>query len=98
MATNSPRLLVADVDGRGRGAKLVTVDRRTKITRLGQGADRDRSPHPDAPERTRAVLREYREVMDALGVERVRATATSAARDAANRDDLFDPAEAVIGA
>ncbi len=37
-------------------------------------------------------------MIDDLGVERVRATATSAARDAANRDDLFDPAEAMIGA
>ena len=32
-------LLVADVDGRGRDAKLVTLDRRTQITRLGQGVD-----------------------------------------------------------
>jgi exopolyphosphatase / guanosine-5'-triphosphate,3'-diphosphate pyrophosphatase len=98
MGTNSTRLLVADVDGPARDAKLVTVERRTRITRLGQGVDRDRSLHPDAIERTLAVLREYRALMDDLGVERVRATATSAARDAANRDDLFDPAEAVIGA
>jgi exopolyphosphatase / guanosine-5'-triphosphate,3'-diphosphate pyrophosphatase len=98
MGTNSTRLLVADVDGPARDAKLVTVERRTKITRLGQGVDRDRSLHADAIERTLVVLREYRGVMDDLGVERVRATATSAARDAANRDDLFDPAEAVIGA
>ena len=97
MGTNSTRLLVADVDGHGRDAKLVTVERRTKITRLGQGVDRDRTLHPDAIERTLAVLREYRGVIDDLGVERVRATATSAARDAANRDDLFDPAEAMLG-
>jgi exopolyphosphatase/guanosine-5'-triphosphate,3'-diphosphate pyrophosphatase len=98
MGTNSTRLLVADVDGPGRNAKLVAVERRTKITRLGQGVDRDRSLHPDAIERTLAALREYRGVMDDLGVERVRATATSAARDAANRDELFDPAEEVLGA
>jgi exopolyphosphatase / guanosine-5'-triphosphate,3'-diphosphate pyrophosphatase len=98
MGTNSTRLLVADVDGPTRDAKLVTVERRTKITRLGQGVDRDRSLHPDAIERTLAALREYRGVIDDLGVERVRATATSAARDAGNRDDLFDPAEKVLGA
>jgi exopolyphosphatase / guanosine-5'-triphosphate,3'-diphosphate pyrophosphatase len=98
MGTNSTRLLVADVDGRGRNAKLVSIDRRTRITRLGQGVDRERTLHPDAIGRTLAVLREYRGVMDDLGVERVRATATSAARDAANRDDLFDPAERVLGA
>ena len=53
--------------------------------------------HPDAIERTVAVLREYRDAIDALGVERVRATATSASRDATNRDDFFDAAEAAVG-
>jgi exopolyphosphatase/guanosine-5'-triphosphate,3'-diphosphate pyrophosphatase len=97
MGTNSTRLLVADVEGRGRDAKLVPLDRRTRITRLGQGVDRERAFHPDAIERTLAVLREYRGVIDDLGVERVRATATSAARDASNRDELFDPVERVLG-
>ena len=97
MGTNSTRLLVADVDGRGRDAKLVTLDRRTKITRLGKGVDRDLALQPDAIERVLASLREYRGVMDDLGVERVRATATSAARDAGNRDALFDPVEQTIG-
>ena len=98
MGTNSTRLLVADIEGRGRDAKLEPVDRRTRITRLGQGVDRDRALHPDAIARTLAVLREYRGVIDDLGVERVRATATSASRDASNRDELFDPAERVLGA
>ncbi len=97
MGTNSTRLLVADVDGHGRDAKLVTLDRRTRITRLGQGVDRDRTLHPDAIERVLTVLREYRGVMDELGVERVRASATSAARDASNRDALFDPTEEILG-
>jgi exopolyphosphatase/guanosine-5'-triphosphate,3'-diphosphate pyrophosphatase len=98
MGTNSTRLLVADIEGRGRDAKLVPVDRRTRITRLGQGVDRDRTLHPDAIARTLGVLREYRGVIDDLGAERVRATATSASRDASNRDELFDPAERVLGA
>jgi exopolyphosphatase/guanosine-5'-triphosphate,3'-diphosphate pyrophosphatase len=97
MGTNSTRLLVADVDGRGRDAKLVTVDRRTRITRLGQGVDRERMLHPDAIERTLDVLREYRGAMNELGVERVRATATSAARDASNREALFEPTEELLG-
>jgi exopolyphosphatase/guanosine-5'-triphosphate,3'-diphosphate pyrophosphatase len=97
MGTNSTRLLVADIAGPGRTSDLVTIDRRTRITRLGQGVDRDRTLHPDAIERTLAVLREYRGVIDDLGVERVRATATSAARDASNRDALFDPVERTIG-
>jgi exopolyphosphatase / guanosine-5'-triphosphate,3'-diphosphate pyrophosphatase len=97
MGTNSTRLLVADVDGHGRDAKLVTVERRTQITRLGQGVDRDRTLQREAIERTLSALREYRGVIDELGVERVRATATSAARDASNRDELFDPTERVLG-
>jgi exopolyphosphatase / guanosine-5'-triphosphate,3'-diphosphate pyrophosphatase len=97
IGTNSTRLLVADIDGRGRDAKLVTVERRTQITRLGQGVDRDRALHPDAIARTLAALREYGDVISDLGVERVRATATSASRDASNRDELFDPAEQVLG-
>jgi exopolyphosphatase/guanosine-5'-triphosphate,3'-diphosphate pyrophosphatase len=93
IGTNSTRLLVADVNG----DELVTVDRRTQITRLGQDVNRTRSLHADAIERTLAVLRTYRGVIDDLGVERVRATATSASRDATNREQFFDPAEAVIG-
>ena len=45
-------------------------------------ATRPRTLHPDAIERTVAVLREYRARIDATGVERVRMTATSASRDA----------------
>jgi exopolyphosphatase/guanosine-5'-triphosphate,3'-diphosphate pyrophosphatase len=97
IGTNSTRLLVADIDGRGRDAKLVTVDRRTQITRLGQGVHEARALHPHAIARTLATLREYRLLIDDLGAEQVRATATSASRDATNRDDFFDSAEQVLG-
>jgi exopolyphosphatase/guanosine-5'-triphosphate,3'-diphosphate pyrophosphatase len=53
---------------------------------------------PAAVERTVQVLHEYREVMDRHGVEKVRITATSAARDADNREEFFEAAEAAIGA
>ncbi len=69
-----------------------------RITRLGQGVDLNKALAPEAIERTVSVLREYREVMDRLGVERIRMIATSAARDAANREDFFAAAEAAIGA
>src|SRR5207344_1644371 len=52
---------------------------------------------PEAIERTVNVLREFRVLMDRFGVDRVRMSATSAARDASNRDEFFDAAEAVIG-
>jgi exopolyphosphatase / guanosine-5'-triphosphate,3'-diphosphate pyrophosphatase len=43
------------------------------------------------------VLREYHEAITTLGVTKVRAAATSASRDATNRDDFFDPAESLLG-
>lgn len=89
--TNSTRLLVSDGGGRTR-ARLM------EITRLGKGVDATGSLEPAAIERTIATLRRYRDEMDRHGVERVRITATSAARDAVNRDDFFDAAEAIVGA
>ena len=88
--TNSTRLLVS------RGG-TETLDRLMTITRLGEGVDQTGSLASGAVNRTVDCLRRYREVMDRHGVEAVRITATSAARDAANRDELFDAAEAVVG-
>jgi len=98
IGTNSVRLLVADVDGTTpRDAKVVPLDRRMRITRLGQGVDKTRALAPDAIARTTEVLREYRGVLDDLGVTQVRATATSAARDASNRDEFFAAAHDALG-
>ena len=95
IGTNSVRLLVAEIGAEG---ALQTLERRMHITRLGQGVDASRRLAPEAIERTLAVLREYRTVISELGVERVRATATSAARDAVNRDDFFGAGREALGA
>lgn len=87
--TNSTRLLVSR-DG-------ATIDRRMVITRLGLGVDRTGVLDAEAVARTLDVLREYRAAMNEHGVERVRLVATSAARDASNRDDLFDAAADIVG-
>jgi exopolyphosphatase/guanosine-5'-triphosphate,3'-diphosphate pyrophosphatase len=98
IGTNSVRLLVADVDGTSpRDAKIMPLDRRMRITRLGQGVDGSRALAPEAIARTTAVLREYREALAEYGVTRVRATATSAARDATNRDEFFTAAHDALG-
>jgi exopolyphosphatase/guanosine-5'-triphosphate,3'-diphosphate pyrophosphatase len=97
IGTNSVRLLVADVDGPGADAPLVPVERLMRITRLGQGVDAARRLHPDAIARTTDVLREYGGVLRDLGATRVRATATSAARDAQNREEFFDAAQEALG-
>ena len=87
--TNSTRLLISR-DGE-------ILDRRMVLTRLGKGVDATGMLDPDAIERTLAVLREYRRAMDEHHVEGVRIAATSAARDASNSEELFGPAEQIVG-
>ncbi len=88
--TNSTRLLIARPGG-------PASERLNRITRLGQGVDRTGRLAPEAIGRTMGVLREYRAVMDRHSVGAIRMTATSAARDASNRDEFFDAAEAIVG-
>jgi exopolyphosphatase/guanosine-5'-triphosphate,3'-diphosphate pyrophosphatase len=92
--TNSLRLLVADV---GPGGDVVTVERRTTIVRLGQGVDRTGRLAPDALARTFAVCAEYAHVIAGAGAERVRFIATSATRDAANRQVFLDGVQDRLG-
>jgi exopolyphosphatase/guanosine-5'-triphosphate,3'-diphosphate pyrophosphatase len=95
LGTNSTRLLIAD---RRSDGTLDTRDRRNTITRLGQGVGATGRLAPEAIERTLAALRGYRAEMDRHGVGAVRIAATSAARDADNRDAFFDAVEEVVGA
>jgi exopolyphosphatase/guanosine-5'-triphosphate,3'-diphosphate pyrophosphatase len=81
IGTNSTRLLVADVDDAG---VLTEVERRTEVTRLGQGVDRDGVLADDAMQRVHATLADYRRRIDSLGAQRAVAALTSAVRDAAN--------------
>ncbi len=90
--TNTIRLLVADpgpATGSGSGVTLREVDRRLELVRLGQGVDATRRFHPDALARTFAAVDTYAARLRELDVDRVRFLATSAARDVANRDELF---------
>jgi len=91
IGTNSTRLLVADVDGDRRGAGAVTeLERRSVVTRLGQGVDATGALHDDAVARVVAVLGEYRAVIDALRPRRTIAVLTSAVRDASNGPAFAD--------
>lgn len=90
--TNSIRLLIAEpVDG-----GLRDVHREMRIVRLGEGVDATGRFAPQALERTRAALADYTELMVTHGVSRVRMVATSATRDAANRDVFFDMTAQVL--
>jgi exopolyphosphatase/guanosine-5'-triphosphate,3'-diphosphate pyrophosphatase len=88
--TNSTRLLIVGPAGDVRAREMT-------ITRLGQGVDASRRLRPDAMERTFAVLRTSRALMDAEGVGRCRLVATSAVRDAANGEAFLLPAAEIIG-
>jgi len=90
IGTNSTNLLVVD----GAGNRL---HREIGLTRLGQGVNERRALAPEAIERTVAQLAHYGDVIRSLDVATVRAVATSASRDASNREDFFDQAEAMIG-
>jgi exopolyphosphatase / guanosine-5'-triphosphate,3'-diphosphate pyrophosphatase len=91
--TNSIRLLVADaVDGR-----LVDVVREMRIVRLGEGVDRTGQLLPAAIERTRVALADYAATITAHGAQRLRMIATSATRDAANRDAFVTMVRDVLG-
>jgi exopolyphosphatase / guanosine-5'-triphosphate,3'-diphosphate pyrophosphatase len=91
--TNSLRLLVADVsDG-----VLTDVRREMRVVRLGEGVDRTGVLAPQALERTRAALADYAETCRVLAVERTRMVATSATRDATNRDEFTSLVQDVLG-
>ena len=80
LGTNTTRVLVADVeDGHVR-----ELDRRTKVTRLGEGVDSTGRLADSAIERVTETLTAYKAVIDELEPERTIALATSATRDAAN--------------
>jgi exopolyphosphatase / guanosine-5'-triphosphate,3'-diphosphate pyrophosphatase len=92
--TNSIRLLIADaVDG-----SLVDVHREMRIVRLGQGVDATGGFVPEAIERTRMALVDYADLLRVHEVSTVRMVATSATRDAHNRDEFFAMTADVLGA
>ena len=93
--TNSLRLLVAVIDLEA--GTLVDLHRQMEIVRLGQGVDKTGRLAPEALERTFAVCDRYAEVIREHSVERIRFVATSASRDAENRDEFVSGVLARIG-
>jgi len=91
--TNSIRLLIADISG----GKFKEVLRDMEIVRLGQGVDENKSFHPDAINRTLATVEKFKSQLAGKGVEKIRFCATSATRDAANRDLFIDGVSQILG-
>ncbi|MEA2011426.1 MAG: exopolyphosphatase [Actinomycetota bacterium] len=89
IGTNSMRLLVVD-DGRER-------TREVEVTALGSGVDANGHFNQERLAATLDVLERYGETMDRLGVERRRAVATSATRDAEDGPEFMKRAARVLG-
>ena len=91
--TNSIRLLIADVNR----DKLVDVHRELRIVRLGQGVDDSGRLAHEALARTEAALEDYADLVRHHCADAVRMVATSATRDAANRDEFAAMVTSVLG-
>lgn len=91
--TNSIRLLIADVGREG----FREITREMEIVRLGQGVDQNKSFHPEAIERTLKATAKFSQEIARRGVEKIRFCATSATRDAANRDLFIDGVKGILG-
>jgi exopolyphosphatase / guanosine-5'-triphosphate,3'-diphosphate pyrophosphatase len=94
IGTNTTRLLVAERD---EGGDLVELERRTIITRLGQGVDASGRLADEAMDRVAEAIASYREIIDRVGAERVVAVATSAMRDAENGPEFRDYLKSKFG-
>ena len=95
--TNSIRLLIADVTATDGVPTLLDVHREMRVVRLGAGVDATGMLAPEALERTFAALDDYAELIATHQVERIRFVATSATRDAGNRDVFVAGVKARLG-
>mgnify|MGYP001076136507 FL=1 len=84
--TNSIRLLIAEISG----STFKEVIRTMEIVRLGQGVDENKAFHPDAINRTLLAVKSFKEIIDRNNVDKIRFCATSATRDAMNRNLFID--------
>ena len=93
--TNSIRLLIAEENP---GASTFTeISRKMSIVKLGEGVDRNKAFLPDAISRTLAALKVFAADIAEAKVEQVRFCATSATRDAQNRDEFLIPVAQILG-
>jgi len=95
--TNSIRLLIARRDEAS--GRLVDLERHLEMVRLGLGVDRTGRFDPVAVERTLDAARRYQVLVEHHGVlrEDIRFVATSATRDASNRDDFISGIRGILG-
>jgi len=80
------------------GGRLLARRDLCRFGRLGQGLDKSGRLAPEAIERSLAIAREYRAVLDEEApIEGLVALATQAVREAANGREFVGPAEEILG-
>ena len=94
IGTLTCRLLIADLPP---GGRLLEVRSERRILRLGEGVDQTKSLSVVAMDRVAQCLREWRELIEASHVDATAVVATSAVRDAANRDEFLDRVKREVG-
>lgn len=91
--TNSIRLKIATVDAEGMHD---VVPRMLRVIRLGQDVDKTHRFAEDALQRADAAAREFAQVLAGHHVDAIRFVATSATRDAANREEFEDAMRGIL--
>ena len=93
IGTNSCRLMIAD----SKNNTVNPVIKKVEFTRLGEGVNKTKNLASEAMKRTLKVLKEYKEISDSYGSEKILAFATSAVRDSSNRDVFLELAKKECG-
>lgn len=87
IGTNSCRLFIAELENTSEGKKTKReLVKDVEIVKLGEGVNKTHNLNPEAIKRTLDCLKKYKEKASSYGVENIRAFATSAVRDAENRE------------
>lgn len=85
IGTNSTRLYIADV-----GKEIKRIEKQTVITRLGKAVDRDRKLSAEAMKRNIEVLLDFKKIARSYSINEIQGIATSAVRDASNREEFLN--------
>ncbi|WP_294707993.1 Ppx/GppA phosphatase family protein [uncultured Fusobacterium sp.] len=87
IGTNSCRLFIAELENTSEGKKIKReLVKDVEIVKLGEGVNKTHNLNPNAIKRTLDCLKKYKEKASSYGVENIKAFATSAVRDAENRE------------